>query len=160
MRTLLPIVCLLSILGCVASDNAGVSQQQSEIQAKAVPQAAPKVLTWEQSRSRAADFKRKADICIHFENWDKVRVYGEPVTTGKLTTVESKEIKNLDEFLESFAGSKKLAVVEVSHRFHTHYSGEDAKRELEKVEQKMKAHGFGKVVLLSETSVGLGVLKE
>jgi hypothetical protein len=160
MRTLLPLVFLLLILGCSASDNADVSQHQAEIQAEADSQALPKKLTWEQSRSRAADFKSKADICFHFENWDKIRVYGEPVTTGKLTTVKSKEVKGFDEFLESFTGSKQLAVVEVSHRFHDHYSGEDANRELEKLKQKITAHGFAKVVLLVETSVGFGMLEE
>ena len=122
--------------------------------------ALPKTLPLEQSRSMAADYRRKADICLYFENWDRIRIYGEPVTSSKLITVESKEITNFDETLASFRGSKKLAVVEVSHLFHTHYSGKDKEQELEKLKQKIKSYGFSEVVLLSETEVGLLILKE
>lgn len=160
MKTLLICLSLMLILGCSASDNADVPQRQSKINTEARSEESPKNPAWEHARSRAAAFRSKADICFHFENWDKIRVYGEPVTSGKLTTVESKEVKNLDEFLDSLTARKKLAVVEVSHRFHNHYSGEDANCELEKLEQKIKAHGFGKVVFLSETAVGPGILKE
>ena len=160
MRTLLLCSILMLILGCSASDSADVPQKQSGPHAESGSQDVPKELTWEQSRSRAADFKSKADICLHFENWDKIRVYGEPVITGKLITVESKEVTDLDEFLNSFTRSKNLAVVEVSHRFHNHYSGEDANQAIEKLEQKIKSHGFRNVVFLSETSVGVRILKE
>jgi len=124
------------------------------------PQSPSERPTSGESRSRAADLRSKADVCFHFENWDRVRAYGKPAISDKLVTVELRKVEDLGKFLAFFTGGKELAVVEVSHRFYDHYSGEDANRELEKLQQKIKASGFGKVVLLSETAVGLRILRE
>ena len=114
----------------------------------------------ERSRQRAYDYKRRAEVALHFEDWDKIRVYKGRVGHGGVETEELVEVEDLAAELDSAGDERRLAAVVVSHRFADNYSNEAGTRALDKLGGIIREHGFVRIVFLSETSVGLRILRE
>jgi hypothetical protein len=105
-------------------------------------------------RTKAARYESQADWRLHFEDWDKLAVFGAPTTNGAVVTTEIIKAKDITEALTKAGEKKDLAVIIVSHRFHSHYAKDAGEKQLDKLSERVRHAGFTRVVFLSETAVG------
>jgi hypothetical protein len=111
-------------------------------------------------QAKAAEFERQADWKLHFANWDDLAVYSAPVTNGPVVTTHMIPVKNITEAIRRAPSRKDLAVVIISHRFHSHFDKQTGKKQINQLSETIKKSGFEQVVLLSETSVGNLTIEE
>ena len=111
-------------------------------------------------RAKAARYERQADWRLHFEDWDKLAVFGAPSTNGAVVTTEMIKVKDIAEALAKAGEKKELAVIIVSHRFHSHYAKDTGEKQLDTLSERIRLAGFKRVVCLSETAVGNLPMKE
>jgi hypothetical protein len=111
-------------------------------------------------RTKAARYESQADWRLHFEDWDKLAVFGAPTTNGAVVTTEMIKAKDITEALAKAGEKKDLAVIIVSHRFHSHYAKDAGEKQLDKLSGRVRQVGFTRVVFLSETAVGNLPMKE
>jgi hypothetical protein len=111
-------------------------------------------------RAKAARDEMQADWRLHFEDWDKLAVFGAPSTNGAVVTTEMIKAKDIAEALAKVGKKKDLAVIIVSHQFHSHYAKDAGEKQLDTLSERIRRSGFTRVVFLSETAVGNLPMKE